>query len=123
MKEHNLIARSNEMGDYLGLKLEELKAHPTVGDVRGIALMRGLEFVKDKETKECLDPAIHFSVQLALETLSRGLCIQFSMGNDRGQAGDMMFLGPPFIITRDQIDDLVDILDDSLTAVEKKIGF
>jgi adenosylmethionine-8-amino-7-oxononanoate aminotransferase len=117
MKEHNLIERSNEVGDYLGQRLEELRNHPTVGDVRGLGLMRGLEFVKDKETKESLDPEIHFSVQLALETLSRGLCIQFSMGNDRGQAGDMMFLGPPFIITRDQVDDLVAILDDSLTAV------
>ncbi len=123
MKEHNLITRSVEMGEYLGQRLEELKAHPTVGDVRGIGLMRGLEFVKNKETKECLDPAIHFSVQLALETLSHGLCIQFSMGNDRGQAGDMIFLGPPFIITRDQIDDLVGILDESLTTVEKRIGF
>jgi adenosylmethionine-8-amino-7-oxononanoate aminotransferase len=123
MKEHKLIARANEVGNYLGQRLEELRDHPTVGDVRGLGLMRGLEFVKDKETKESLDPAIHFSVQLALETLSRGLCIQFAMGNDRGQAGDMMFLGPPFIITRDQVDDLVAILDESLTIVEKKIGF
>jgi len=76
--------------------------------------------VKDKETKECLDPALHFSVQLALETLSRGLCIQFSIGNDRGQAADMMFLGSPFITTRNQIDDLIAILDESLTTVEKK---
>jgi len=38
--------------------------------------------VKDKETKECWDPAFHFNIQLVLETLSRGLCIQFSMGND-----------------------------------------
>jgi len=123
MKEYNLVERSVEMGEYLGERLEELKGHPTVGDVRGIGLMRGLEFVKDKETKETLDPAIHFSVQLAMETLSRGLCIQFSMGNDRGQAGDMIFLGPPFIITRDQIDDLVGILDESLSVIEKKIGF
>jgi len=123
MKKHNLIARSKEMGGYLAQRLEELRTHPTVGDVRGVGLMRGLEFVRNKETKESLDPGIHFSVQLALETLNRGLCIQFSMGNDRGQAGDMIFLGPPFIITRDQIDDLVAILDESLTAVENKIGF
>jgi adenosylmethionine-8-amino-7-oxononanoate aminotransferase len=120
LKEHNLVERCNEMGEYLAQKLEELKNHPSVGDVRGMGLMQGLEFVKDKETKEPLDPEIHFSVQLAIECLSRGLGVQFGMGCDRGQAGDMIYLGPPFIITKEQIDEMVAILDKSLAEVEKK---
>jgi adenosylmethionine-8-amino-7-oxononanoate aminotransferase len=88
-----------------------------------MGLMQGLEFVKDKETKEPLDPEIHFSVQLAIECLSRGLGVQSSMGCDRGQAGDMIYLGPPFIITKEQIDEMVTILDKSLAEVENKNGF
>ncbi len=122
LREHNLVERCNEMGEYLAQKLGELKNHPTVGDVRGMGLMQGLEFVKDKESKEPLDPEIHFSVQLAIECLSRGLGVQFGMGCDRGQAGDMIYLGPPFIITKEQIDEMVSILDKSLTEVEKKNG-
>ena len=123
LKEHNLVERCNEMGEYLAQKLEELKNHPTVGDVRGMGLMRGLEFVKDKETKEPLDPTLHFSVQLAIECLRHGLGVQFAMGCDRGQAGDMIYLGPPFIITNEQVDEMVTILDKSLAEVEKKNGF
>jgi adenosylmethionine-8-amino-7-oxononanoate aminotransferase len=123
LKQHKLVERCNEIGIYLSQKLEELKHHPTVGDVRGMGLMRGLEFVTNKETKKPLDPNLHFSIQLAMETLKRGLAVQFSAGCDRGQAGDMIFLGPPFIIAKDQIDDLVAILDASLTEVEKTNGF
>jgi adenosylmethionine-8-amino-7-oxononanoate aminotransferase len=123
LKEHNLVERCNEMGEYLAQKLRELRNHPSVGDVRGMGLMQGLEFVKDKETKEPLDPEIHFSVQLAIECLSRGLGVQSSMGCDRGQAGDMIYLGPPFIITKEQIDEMVTILDKSLAEVENKNGF
>ena len=120
LKEHQLVERCAEMGEYLAQKLDQLRYHPTVGDVRGMGLMRGLEFVKDKETKEPLDPGLHFSIQLAAETLERGLGVQFSAGCDRGQAGDMIYLGPPFIITKEQIDDLAAILDEALTEVEKK---
>jgi adenosylmethionine-8-amino-7-oxononanoate aminotransferase len=123
LKEHSLVERCNETGKYLAQKLKELRNHPSVGDVRGMGLMQGLEFVKDKETKEPLDPEIHFSVQLAIECLSRGLGVQSSMGCDRGQAGDMIYLGPPFIITKEQIDEMVTILDKSLAEVENKNGF
>jgi len=122
LKEHNLVEQSNKMGEYLAQKLEGLKNHPTVSDVRGKGLMQGVEFVKDKETKEPLDPDLHFSVQLAIECLSNGLGVQFGMGCDRGQAGDMIILGPPFIITKGQINDMVTILDKSLTNVEKACG-
>jgi len=122
LNQHNLVERCNEMGAYLFQKLEGIRHHPTLGDVRGMGLMRGLEFVADKKTKAPLDPDLHFSIQLAEETLKRGLGIQFSSGCERGRAGDMIYLGPAFIITETQIDDLIAILDEALTEVEKKNG-
>jgi adenosylmethionine-8-amino-7-oxononanoate aminotransferase len=64
----------------------------------------------------------HFDVKPDILALGKGLGVQFSMGCDRGQAGDMIYLGPPFIITKAQIDDMVAILDKSLTEVEKNCG-
>lgn len=123
LKEHHLVERCAAMGDYLADKLERLRYHPTVGDIRGRGLQRGVEFVKNKETRETLDPQLHFSQQIQDEALLRGVHIESSFGCDRGQAGDMIIFGPPFIITEEQIDEMVSIIDDTLTAVEQRVGF
>ena len=123
LNEHRLVERCAEMGAYLAEKLETLRSHPTVGDIRGRGLQRGVEFVKDKDTKATLDPQFHFSQQIQDEALLRGVHIESSSGCDRGQAGDTIILGPPFIITKDQIDEIIDILDHTISAVEKRIGF
>lgn len=122
LREHGLVERSEEMGAYLAQRLEGLKAHPTVGDVRGKGLMQGIEFVKDKGSREPLDPGLRFYQQLAHEALERGLFIESSGGCDRGRAGDMVMFGPPFVITKEQVDEMVDLFEESLFSVEKWIG-
>jgi adenosylmethionine-8-amino-7-oxononanoate aminotransferase len=123
IKEHNLVERCAVMGRYLARKLETLKAHPTVGDIRGRGLQLGVEFVKDQETRESLDPQLQFYQKIQDEALRRGVHIESSGGCNRGQAGDLIVFGPPFIITEDEIDEMVAIIDDTLTAVEKEVGF
>lgn len=113
--ENDLVNRSAAMGDYLKTKLESLNSHPHVGDVRGKGLMVGIEFVKDKETKQPFEPSKKFSVQVAQECLKRGMFIEYSGGCDRGQTGDMIMFGPPFIITKEQIDEAVSILTEVLS--------
>lgn len=116
LAEHDLVARSAQMGDYLDQRLQETLAdHPLVGDIRGLGLMRGVEFVADRTTREPLDPALGFSARVAHECLERGMFLEYSSGCDRGRAGDMIMFGPPFIITREQIDDMVAILAEVLT--------
>jgi adenosylmethionine-8-amino-7-oxononanoate aminotransferase len=122
IEEGNLVQRCVEMGDYLAEKLEGLRSHPIVGDIRGDGLMRGVEFVNNKETKEPLDPAIKFWVLLHQEAQKKGLVLETSGGCERGQAGDMMMLGPAFIVRKKEIDDIIALLDDILLGVEKKIG-
>lgn len=122
LEERNLVARCAEMGDYLAQKLNGLRSHPIVGDVRGEGLMRGIEFVKDKETREPLDPAEKFWMKLHAQTRSRGLVIESSGGCERGQAGDMAMLGPAFTVNREQIDEIVGLLDKVLEDMEQGIG-
>jgi len=123
LQENNLVASSAEMGKYLCQGLENLRKHPTVGDIRGKGLMIGLEFVKDQKTRETIDPKFSFSHKVHQEAFERGLIVLPSQGCNRGQSGDTILLGPPFIITRGQIDELVGILDDTLSAVEQRYGF
>ena len=123
LKENDLVTRCARIAQYLAERLESLRTHPTVGDIRGKGLMQGIEFVKDKESKTPLDPDIRFFSRLAHEALSRGLFLESSGGCDRGQAGDMIMFGPPFITTEAQIDEIVAIFDETLTAVEKQAGF
>jgi adenosylmethionine-8-amino-7-oxononanoate aminotransferase len=123
LERDGLIERSHEMGEYLAQRLEDLRRHPTVGDIRGKGLMRGVEFVKDKDTREALDPGAMFWLQLSHECISRGEIMEVSFGNDRGQRGDLCMFGPPFISSREEIDEMVDILDQAVTAVEKNLGF
>jgi len=120
LRRHDLVARSHAMGLYLDSCLQSLKSHPTVGDIRGRGLLRGIEFVKDKALRTPLDPDLKFSIQLGEEALKRGLYLQSSNGNDRGRAGDMILLGPPYIIERPQIEEMVAIIDAALTVVEQR---
>ncbi len=122
LKENKLVERCADMGEYLAAKLQTLASHPTVGDIRGRGLQRGIEFVRDKETKETLDPQIHFSQQIQDEALLRGVHIESSSGCNRGQSGDTLIFGPPYIITEQQIDDLIGIIDETLTVVEQRNG-
>lgn len=114
MDEHNLVDRCDKMGKYLEQKLNDLYAFPMVGDIRGMGLMRGVEFVADRKTKKTIDPKSAFSARLSAECLKRGMFIEYSGGCDRGQSGDMIMFGPPFIITETQIDDAVEILKQAL---------
>ena len=123
LKDHRLVDRCAALSSYFAGKLETLRIHPTVGDIRGRGLQWGIEFVKDKETRETLDPHIHFSQQIQDEALQRGMHIESSFGCDRGQAGDTIIFGPPFIITEEQIDEMISIIDETLTIVEKRVGF
>ena len=110
IREHDLVERSRTMGAYLRKRLEELASHPLVGDIRGRGLMQGIEFVADKATRAPLDPKLAFSARLSAACLDEGMFIEYGSGCDRGRAGDMVMFGPPFIITRAEIDEAVDTL-------------
>lgn len=123
IEKHNLIENAAEKGEYLKEKLKILYKHPTVGDIRGSGLMVGIEFVKDKGTKEPFDPSVGYSGQISQEALKQKMFFEVGTGNDKGQRGDMAMIAPAFIVTKEQIDNIVEILDKVITEVEKMNGF
>lgn len=79
--------------------------------------MLGLEFVADRTTKEPFPAKARLARRLADAAFERGLSIYPGQGTVDGVRGDHAMIAPPFIITDEQMDDLVAILAEALEAV------
>jgi adenosylmethionine-8-amino-7-oxononanoate aminotransferase len=109
------------MGEYLLRALQSLSRHEFVGDVRGKGLLAGIEFVKDKKTKKTFDPQLRLNALIANLAFAKGLITYPGGGGADGIKGDHLLLAPPFIITEEQVDQLVGILDETFTEVAKEV--
>ncbi len=86
----------------------------TVGDVRGIGVLQGVEFVADKNSKQPFDPRLNFASRVTAAALKRGLLVYPMQGCVDGVAGDHLLIAPPAVITAGQIDWAVGQLADAI---------
>ncbi len=91
----------------------------TVGDVRGIGLLRGVEFVSDKQSKKPFAPELNFAGKVGAAALKRGLLVYPMQGCVDGTSGDHLLIAPPAVITPEQIDWAVEQLRDSIEEASK----
>jgi len=119
---NRLVENSTERGlqALAGLR-KIMENHPIIGDVRGKGLMFGFEFVQDKASKEPFPPGLKVSLLLEEAALRGGLVTYPCTGTVDGTTGDMTLMAPPLIITTDQMDDLLNILDESIGEVERRL--
>ena len=122
LERHDLMRRAADMGAVLGAKLKSLAALPMVGDVRGLGLLWGVELVCDRATKAPFPRVQNVSDAVARECAERGLLVVPGVGAVDGIDGDTVSLAPPYIITSDEIDELVGILGQSIQAVAAKLN-
>jgi adenosylmethionine-8-amino-7-oxononanoate aminotransferase len=116
--DNGLIENAATVGQYFKERLRDLaQRHEMIGDVRGLGLLLGIELVRDRVRKEPFPPAWRVSTRVGNATLARGLVSYPGAGTADGVAGDHLLYAPPLIVTRDQVDEIVRILDTSLTAV------
>ena len=113
LRDEDLVARCAEMGTYLKARLEELRAHPSVGDVRGIGLYCALDLVRNKTTKVKLGKASAFVRRVNEITMERGFATR---------TWDVMHFAPPLVVTREEIDQMVTIADEALTTAEREFA-
>jgi alanine-glyoxylate transaminase/(R)-3-amino-2-methylpropionate-pyruvate transaminase len=110
IEKDGLQKNSLELGAYILAGLEKLKAkHPIIGDVRGKGLMLGIEFVKDRATKE---PAKEACAQVVENARELGLLL-----GKGGLWGQTIRFAPPMCITRADADFLLAVLDESIAAL------
>ncbi|KAM0557991.1 hypothetical protein ACHAPJ_005157 [Fusarium lateritium] len=120
MKEDNMLQNVREMGKVLGEKLKErLANHKHIGDIRGRGLYWGLEFVVDKESKEPFPLKEQIAGKLHKTGLGpdHGVSLIPATGNIDGVQGDMLIVSPPFTITKEEIEMLVDKVEKVVTSV------
>jgi 4-aminobutyrate aminotransferase-like enzyme len=112
MEEMDAPKRAAEMGGHLRAGLDGLKKkYPkTLGDVRGMGLMQGLELVAD-ETVQDRTPAPEKAARLFEETKKRGLLI-----GKGGLYGNVIRISPPLIVNGAEVDEAIKILDESLAG-------
>jgi len=113
MEKHDLKRNSEVQGKRLRAGLERLKGkYPrTIGDVRGMGLMQGVELVED-ETKKNRTPNAKLTVRLFEETKNRGLLI-----GRGGLYGNVLRVTPPLTVTAAEVDEAVGKLDESFAAI------
>lgn len=123
MDKNNLTEKAAVRGKQLLNGLETLAGkHPTIGRTSGLGLMVGFEFVKDRATKTPFPQSVNVSKLLEKAALKRGLVVFPCSGCVDGVEGNMIMLGPPLVITEQQVNDMLSILDASITEVEHQLG-
>ena len=115
IRRDNLLANVKTMGALLQRRLgERFGNHPHVGDIRGRGLFQAVELVEDRSTKEPFDPAVKLHAKVKKAAMARGLMVYPMGGTIDGQRGDHVLLAPPFIVTEEQIGDIVDRLGSAI---------
>jgi 4-aminobutyrate aminotransferase len=109
--EKQYLKNAAEVGIYAMDALEEIKArHPSIGEVRGKGLMIGVEFVKNRETKE---PAKKLTDRILDLGFERGL-LMLSCGKS------VIRIAPPLSMSKSEMDEGLSLFEDALTAAEKE---
>ncbi len=110
LEDGDYLKKNAENGAYLMKRLNELKdKYEVVGDVRGIGLMVGIEFVKDKKTKEKAPKLRNSIVKNAVQQQKLWVL---------GAGQNVIRFTPSYIITKENLDDAVERLDKAISAVK-----
>jgi len=115
-EEDGLIENAATVGNYLGEALEDIKEkHSSVGDVRYIGLFSAIELVENRGTKKPFSPAVMAEVKKTL--MDNGL-FTFIMVKD---IGTVVFIVPPLTITKEQLDEGLELVEKALEVADKKV--
>lgn len=122
LMERGLIASVAERESELFAGLEQLRRFDLVGDVRGRGFLAGIELVRNRKTKEPLDPSVKVSQLLSKAALQSGLLIYPGSGSIDGQKGDHVIIAPPFTISAEEMQELFRRLAISVESVMSELA-
>ena len=110
--QNGLMENARVQGEHLSLRLAQLKSRfPVIGDARGLGLMQAIEIIKPRAAKDTKNKALRD--RIVGEAFERGLLLL-------GCGENSIRFCPPLVITREQIDCALEILEDCLRAVTKR---
>lgn len=118
IEEENLIDNARDRGKEMLQGFQWLQGkHEIVGEIRGLGLMGAIEFVRDQKTNERF--ATPVAPKAVGEALKRGLIFRGMLYD----GGDTLIFAPPLVMTKQQVDDMINILDETISVVEKGLKF
>lgn len=121
IEQHNLVGNAANMGIALHDRLASLmQRYPLIGDVRGKGLMMAFELMASRADKAPLPAALNAHARLVDIAYENGLII-YSRRTRGGTSGDHFMVCPPMIVDEAQLDEMTEILDQSLSQYMAEI--
>jgi putrescine aminotransferase len=114
IKSEKILPHVREQGPYLQERARKLTEHEIVGDVRGDHFMLGIELVSDRATKRGFSPEVGSANEVFKAARRRGAIVR--------PIGNVIVISPPLTFGRQEIDELVEILDASIREVAPKLA-
>ncbi|MDP1747430.1 MAG: aminotransferase class III-fold pyridoxal phosphate-dependent enzyme, partial [Bacteroidota bacterium] len=114
----NLIENAKNMGHYLDAQVEKLKdKHPSIGDFRNTGLLGCIELVKNRKTKEPMAP--WNAAPNEMEIMNKVAAKLTELGMFTFVRWNWIFTAPPLIITKDQMDEGLDIISKGIAIADE----
>ena len=110
LEQRKLFERVEPASARLREALAPLEKHEHVGEVRGLGLLAGIEFVKDKETREPFTKEAGIAEKIRQAALERNVLTYPSQGCVDGVRGDHILLAPPFVISDEECSQIAQAL-------------
>ncbi|MBT9133761.1 MAG: Isoleucine 2-epimerase [Firmicutes bacterium] len=105
IESEQLVRRAADMGSYMQEELKRLAGvYDLIGEVRGLGLTIGVDLVTDRGTKERAREA---AAKICYRSFERGVIVIF-------MAGNVLRIQPPLVITKEQVDKSLDVLEHSI---------
>jgi adenosylmethionine-8-amino-7-oxononanoate aminotransferase len=122
LEREDLVAASRTKGErLLGLLSERLGDHPNVGEVRGRGLLVGMELVADRATRRSFPRKARLIEAVMAHARDAGLLIYHGTGNEDGTNGDTVLLGPPFVVTEQELATIASTLGDAIDRATAEV--
>jgi adenosylmethionine-8-amino-7-oxononanoate aminotransferase len=108
LQDPQTMATVRQLGSYFADGLHAaFDDHPHVGDIRGRAMFRGLELVADRASKEPFDPELRIHARVKAAAMDKALMCYPAGGTIDGRNGDHILLAPPYIVSEEEIDEII----------------
>jgi adenosylmethionine-8-amino-7-oxononanoate aminotransferase len=115
LRDERLVEASAAKGVRLMTLLRgALEEHPSVGEIRGRGLMVGVEFVADRSTRRAFPRERRVAETVLGAAKERGVLVYMGTGNADGVDGDTILLGPPFVISDDELQQVAAVLAEAI---------
>ncbi|MEZ5342217.1 MAG: aminotransferase class III-fold pyridoxal phosphate-dependent enzyme, partial [Acidimicrobiales bacterium] len=120
IEDERLVETCQAKGESLRSQLRsQLADHPHVGDIRGLGLLTGVEFVADRSTKEPFDRSLTVSERIVAAAFARGLTVYPCTSAVDGNVGDAILIGPPLTVDEPTI---ATIAQTATAAIRGELG-